>query len=257
MIELKIGGPFEIYFLTENSYGSKGSEGCKILSYLPYQMLSFSWNAPPQFETIRNHEYKTWVVLQFKKINEQKTQLELSHLGWPDDEKWLAVFNYFDKAWESVFQSLEQSIPSENNTTTPSNTFVKGIGGVFFHAKNPSELKHWYKDILGFNIDDYGTNFEWLQAADTTKKGFTQWSPFKEDSTYFAPSTKSFMLNYLVSDLETLVNNLKKKGVTFLDEIETFEYGKFIHLVDIENNKIELWEPFQDDYEKILEGVTK
>ncbi len=112
---------------------------------------------------------------------------------------------------------------------------VIGIGGIFFKCKDVNKMKKWYKKHLGFDINDYGVTFE-------TEKSATQWSPFDENTKYFAPSTKEFMINYLVEDLELLVQELKKEGVTILDEIETYDYGKFVHILDIENNKIELWQ---------------
>jgi predicted enzyme related to lactoylglutathione lyase len=93
--------------------------------------------------------------------------------------------------------------------------------------------------------------FEWRQAADSTKKGFSQWTPFKEKTKYFEPSTKEFMINYRVENLGTLVEELKKEGVTVTDTIETFDYGKFVHIMDMEGNKIELWEPNDIEYEKL------
>ena len=134
---------------------------------------------------------------------------------------------------------------------------VTGIGGIFFKCKDPNKIKEWYKTHLGLDTDKYGTTFEWRQADDTTKKGFTQWSPFSETTKYFAPSTKDFMINYRVADLEGLVEQLKKEGVTITDKIESFEYGKFVHILDIEGNKIELWEPKDNEYDKIVDGRTK
>lgn len=67
--------------------------------------------------------------------------------------------------------------------------------------------------------------------------------PFAESSKYFEPSTKEFMINYRVENLEALIEKLKTQGVSFTDEMETYDYGKFIHLMDEEGNKIELWEP--------------
>jgi len=134
---------------------------------------------------------------------------------------------------------------------------VTGIGGIFFKSKDPQQLKEWYKTHLGFDTDQWGTNFEWRQGADPTQKGFTQWSPFTETTEYFAPSQKEFMINYRVEDIEALVAVLKQEGVTVLDEIEAFEYGKFVHILDGEGNKIELWEPNDLEYDKIVEGRTK
>ncbi|MEO6190543.1 MAG: VOC family protein [Saprospiraceae bacterium] len=134
---------------------------------------------------------------------------------------------------------------------------VIGVGGIFFKCKNPDQVKEWYKTHLGFNTDKYGTNFEWKQADDSNKKGFTQWSPFSDKTHYFEPSTKDFMINFRVEDLENLVLLLKSEGVQVLDSIEKFEYGNFVHILDLEGNKIELWEPNDLEYDKLVEGRTK
>jgi predicted enzyme related to lactoylglutathione lyase len=134
---------------------------------------------------------------------------------------------------------------------------VTGIGGIFFKAEDPDKIKKWYKTHLGFNTDQYGTNFEWREGADPVRYGFTQWSPFSKNTTYFEPSESGFMINYRVVNLEALVDELKKEGVTILDEIETYDYGKFVHILDVEGNKIELWEPNDVEYDKIVGGRTK
>lgn len=128
---------------------------------------------------------------------------------------------------------------------------VTGIGGIFFKCKDPQKVNEWYKTHLGLNTNAYGNVFEWHQGADPTQKGFTQWSTFKEQTTYFEPSEKEFMINYRVANLEALVVELKKEGVTVLDEIEAFDYGKFVHILDLEGNKIELWEPNDIEFEKL------
>jgi predicted enzyme related to lactoylglutathione lyase len=128
---------------------------------------------------------------------------------------------------------------------------VTGIGGIFFKSKDPKKLRAWYKTHLGLITNDYGAVFEWRQGADSTKKGFTQWNPFNEKTKYFEPSTKDFMINYRVENLEALVNQLRTDSVVIADKMETAEYGKFIHIVDLEGNKVELWEPNDSEYEKL------
>jgi len=128
----------------------------------------------------------------------------------------------------------------DNNTKIEK---VTGIGGIFFKSKDPEKLKEWYKTHLGFNTDQYGARFEWQEVADSTRKASIQWSPFSKTEDYFAPSTKEFMINYRVEDLVKLVEQLKKEGIKLIDTIATYEYGKFVHLMDIEGNKIELYEP--------------
>ncbi|MGX1929550.1 SRPBCC family protein [Flagellimonas sp. 2504JD4-2] len=108
-VELRLGGPFEIYFLLDNQKGLRGSEGCKIISYLPSKMLSFTWNAPPQYPEIRNHEHKTWVVVSFESIEKTKTRVTLYHIGWLEGKKWDEVNDYFDSAWETVLDWLKKS----------------------------------------------------------------------------------------------------------------------------------------------------
>ena len=139
------------------------------------------------------------------------------------------------------------AIIKQNNANTTKMKKVTGIGGIFFKCKDPNKMNEWYKTHLGLETNKYGANFEWRQDADPTKKGSTQWSPFAETTKYFEPSTKDFMINYRVEHLEALVEQLKNEGVTIVDKIEASEYGKFIHIIDIEGNKVELWEP--DDTE--------
>jgi predicted enzyme related to lactoylglutathione lyase len=134
-------------------------------------------------------------------------------------------------------------IVKQNNSNTAKMKKVTGIGGIFFKCKDPNKIKEWYKTHLGLDTTPYGANFEWRQDADPTKKGSTAWSPFAETTKYFAPSTKDFMINYRVENLEALVEQLKNEGVTIVDKIEDSDYGKFVHIIDVEGNKVELWEP--------------
>ncbi len=128
---------------------------------------------------------------------------------------------------------------------------VTGIGGIFFKCKDPKKMRDWYKTHLGLTTNEYGAVFEWRQGADSSKKGFSQWSPFPETTKYFEPSQREFMINYRVENLEALVEQLIKEGVTIADKIETYDYGKFVHIIDMEGNKIELWEPNDIEFEKL------
>lgn len=146
-----------------------------------------------------------------------------------------------------------------NRLTTPLYTGprVTGLGGIFFKAKNPAALKTWYEKNLGMRMVQSGTNFEWHQGADSTKKGFTLWAPFKETTKYFGSPEKQFMINYRVEQLDALLLKLKVAGISPVDSVEKASYGSFVHLMDPEGNKIELWEPNDVEYAKLGTITTK
>lgn len=120
---------------------------------------------------------------------------------------------------------------------------VTGVGGIFFFSENPEDTKKWYAEHLGLSVNEWGSTFEFRNIDNPDEVNQLQWSPFKQGSNYFEPSQKEFMINYTVRNIETLVEQLKATGVQVLDEIAVYEYGKFVHIMDPEGNKIELWEP--------------
>lgn len=129
---------------------------------------------------------------------------------------------------------------NDSQDTTPK---VTGIGGIFFFSENPKETREWYAKHLGLDVNDWGSTFEARDLSNPEKINSLQWSPFKTGSNYFEPSKKEFMINYRVQNIEGLVTKLKAEGVTVLDDISSYDYGKFVHIMDAEGNKIELWEP--------------
>jgi len=134
---------------------------------------------------------------------------------------------------------------------------VTGIGGIFFKSKNANATKEWYAKHLGFNIDQWGAAFTFRKDDAPDKKGYMQWSPFQEDTDYFMPSTKEFMINYRVENLEELVKILREEGVTICDEIESYDYGKFVHIMDDDGHKIELWEPIDEVFDQFYQNIKK
>ena len=116
---------------------------------------------------------------------------------------------------------------------------VTGIGGIFFTCKDVAATKAWYEKHLGLPVDDYGCTF-W---AGNGEKISQQWSPFKEETTYFDPKNQSYMINYRVDNLVLLYQQLKDNGVEIAGEIQEFDYGKFGWIIDIDGRKVELWEP--------------
>jgi catechol 2,3-dioxygenase-like lactoylglutathione lyase family enzyme len=121
---------------------------------------------------------------------------------------------------------------------------VTGIGGVFFKSRDPKELGAWYKKHLGIEVEEWGGfAFRWKTPDNPEGTGTTVWSPFAADTSYFAPSSASFMVNYRVEDLHALLAVLRAEGVQVEPKVEESEYGKFGWVIDPEGNKLELWQP--------------
>lgn len=105
-IDLRIGGAYELYFDHDAPRGSQGSEGCKILAFIPRRLLAFSWNAPPEFPNVRK-EYASWIVVEFDSVDVKHTRVRVAHLGWKDGEEWDGVYRYFVRAWGLVLFWLD------------------------------------------------------------------------------------------------------------------------------------------------------
>ena len=124
---------------------------------------------------------------------------------------------------------------------------VTGLGGVFFKSTNPRALKEWYGKHLHIESGEHGALFKWRQDEDPEKAGYTAWSVFPDDTAYFKPSDRDFMFNYRVENLKELLQVLKEEGVQVVGEIEEYPYGKFGWIMDPDGNKIELWEPVDEE----------
>jgi predicted enzyme related to lactoylglutathione lyase len=118
---------------------------------------------------------------------------------------------------------------------------VLGIGGVFFKSPDPGKLSAWYTEHLGMTVEQYGG----VKFAPATMPpgGCTLWNPFKASTDYFAPSTKEFMLNLIVDDVEGVLQRAAAGGAQIIGEVAEYDFGRFGHFVDPDGNKIELWTP--------------
>ncbi|UKN01038.1 VOC family protein [Paracrocinitomix mangrovi] len=126
---------------------------------------------------------------------------------------------------------------------------VTGVGGIFFKCKDPKKMKDWYSNNLGLVTNEYGSTFESRNIDNPDEINYLQWSTFPDDTTYMEPSKATFMINYRVENLIELEKELHLAGVTICDEIAEYPYGKFLHILDPEGNKIELWEPVDSGFE--------
>lgn len=189
----------------------------------------------------------------------------LAYAQWPDKETWETsgenlpqIAQTYSKNMKACCESsttdFELEVVSDllatqkhiKNDPTPK---ITGIGGIFFKGKNTEVLKKWYTENLGLNTDEYGAMFTSRNINKPEEINHLQWSVFKNDTDYFDPSNQDYMINYRVQNIEELVLRLKIKNVTILDEIASYEYGKFVHILDLEGNKIELWEPADSGFE--------
>ena len=121
---------------------------------------------------------------------------------------------------------------------------VLGIGGVFFKSGEPKALKAWYCEHLGITPDDDGyVSFKWKSSDAQLRDHRTVWEPFPSDTKYFDPSRSPFMVNYIVDDLDAILQRLRSAGAEVDDRVEEYDYGRFGWAMDPQGNRIELWEP--------------
>lgn len=172
---------------------------------------------------------------------------------------WASILMGCNQVANQKNTSADETPQTANNSSTPTDTTPKvtGIGGIFFFSDNPQKTKEWYAKNLGLEVNQWGSSFEFRNANRPDEINYLQWSPFKKGSKYFAPSPKEFMINYRVQNIEGLVNKLKENSVTIVDTIQTFDYGKFVHIMDAEGNKIELWEPVDSVFTAMGGPTTK
>ena len=115
---------------------------------------------------------------------------------------------------------------------------IIGLGGVFIKSKDKTRLNQWYQDILDISMEDWGTTFQILQINNEDTQVF---AVFADSSKYFNED-QSYMINWMVDDLEPLKEKLKAKNIEILGS-QSSEYGKFAWINDLDGNKLELWEP--------------
>ena len=121
---------------------------------------------------------------------------------------------------------------------------VTGVGGIFFKARDPVALRAWYKTHLGVDVQEWGgAAFQWADEAGNPTTGTTIWSIGGADGDHYAPCKSSFMINYRVADLDSVLEALRSEGCDVLEKADDSEYGKFGWVMDPEGNKAELWQP--------------
>jgi len=116
-----------------------------------------------------------------------------------------------------------------------------GVGGVFFKSEDPEKLGKWYQKWLAVPVEHpYGASFK---PEGLPPGGMTVWAPFSGSTTYFEPSTRDYMFNLIVDDVEEALSQVAEGGAEIVGEIQDEDYGRFGWFVDPEGNKVELWEP--------------
>jgi predicted enzyme related to lactoylglutathione lyase len=119
---------------------------------------------------------------------------------------------------------------------------ILGIGGVFFKSANRDQMREWYSKHLGLTDKGSGAMLPWREHDDPQKEQVTVWTVFSASSNYF-PATQPLMINYIVDDMDALLDRLKQEGVKIDDKRMDESYGRFAWIYDSDGNKIELWQP--------------
>jgi len=119
---------------------------------------------------------------------------------------------------------------------------ILGIGGVFFKSANRDQMREWYSKHLGLADKGHGAMLPWREHDDPKKEQVTVWTIFPASSDYFAPN-QPFMMNYIVDDMDALLDRLKQEGVKIDPKRMDESYGRFAWIYDSDGNKIELWQP--------------
>jgi len=195
------------------------------LDVLEYEKLSF--------ETLFEED-KVPDAFQYL-LESDKVILSPHIAGW--------TFESHEKLAQTIVDKIKQLYFGETPEVKEQKR-VTGIGGFFFKSEDPKALRDWYRKHLGLDTNDYGCTFRWKNEKGEDCS--TQWSPFKSDTNYFSPSEKQFMQNFRVEKLEELLAKLKEEGVQVIGEMESYNYGNFGWILDLEGNKIELWEPMDE-----------
>jgi len=119
---------------------------------------------------------------------------------------------------------------------------ILGIGGVFFKSANRNQMREWYSAHLGLADKGGGVMLPWREHDDPKKEHVTVWTVFPASSDYI-PATQQLMINYIVDDLDALLDRLKQEGVKIDAKRMNESYGRFAWIYDLDGNKIELWQP--------------
>ncbi len=131
---------------------------------------------------------------------------------------------------------------------------VTGIGGIFLKFRDPARMRKWYSDVLGLTTNDYGVLFRFNVAG--SPEGYLQLGTFEESTDYFGDASQQVMVNFRIDNMAEMIALLKQHEVTILKEPEEYEYGKFLHILDPEGNRIELWEPVDQVFTDASESFT-
>lgn len=125
---------------------------------------------------------------------------------------------------------------------------VIGIGGIFLKFNDPAKMRQWYQEVLGMTTNDYGVLFEFNGSTSPSSTGYLQLGTFEKSTSYFGSEHQQTMINFRVDNLIELQEKLISNNVTIVNTIESYSYGKFLHIEDPEGNRIELWEPIDSDF---------
>lgn len=230
------------------AFGSSGTE------LVEQQFVGTAEEAVQVLEATTNHFLASWIEIG-------------DHANRPLGPDWgsFAESNYVDlmlhAGRELIHHGAEigllRDLYRAQAASEPKAHHAHGLGGVFFRSSDPDATRKWYAQHLGLVIDEFGTSFSWRRDSRPGHHGHTVWSPFDQETDYFGDRNQQFMINFRVDDLDGLLGRLRGEGVAVVDEVDDQPYGRFVHVVDNDGRRVELWEPVDDEYRNMAEALTE
>jgi catechol 2,3-dioxygenase-like lactoylglutathione lyase family enzyme len=147
----------------------------------------------------------------------------------------------FTQSKEKKMEEQQQQQPVSASAAEPQKGRILGIGGIFFKSEHPGPMRQWYAKNLGLSDQGGEVTLRWREKDNPQQERMTVWAIFPASSKYFEPS--QLMVNYIVDDLDAMLERLSKAGVKIDPKRQNAPYGRFAWIYDPDGNKIELWQP--------------
>jgi len=143
-------------------------------------------------------------------------------------------------------QPQTQSTPRETSSPSGEQAFVLRVHGIRYQVRDVTRATTFYTKHLGFKLEhQHLPEFASLSLDDVrlllSGPGASGSRPLPEGQRQGPGGWNRVVLE--VTDLPAIIDALKKRNVTFRNEMETGPAGRQIQIEDPDGNPIELFEP--------------